>query len=78
VSILDTLRDENMPSCEESQGHYWASLSAHPMVLGLANNNLVKSLRFPQAPTRLLLGSRAREQARKDYWTWTRDRSFAA
>jgi hypothetical protein len=33
---------------------------------GLNNNNLVKSLHFPQALTGLLPGSCAREQARKD------------
>jgi hypothetical protein len=33
---------------------------------GLNNNNLVKSLHFPQALTGLLPGSRAREQVRKE------------
>jgi hypothetical protein len=41
-----------------------------PWFWGLNNNNLVKSLHFPQALTglltRLLPGSRARQQARKD------------
>jgi hypothetical protein len=40
-----------------------------PWFWGLNNNNLVKSLHFPQALTGLLPGSRAREQARKDRWT---------
>jgi hypothetical protein len=37
-----------------------------PWFWGLNNNNLFKSLRFPQALTGLLPGLRAREQARKN------------